>query len=63
LAVWTDEAIERGRRTQIRDIDDVADLVEEGLITSGGNGPANAELGGLRAANFLVNCPIVAELR
>ncbi len=63
LAIWTDTAIERGQRTQIRDIDDVADLVQDGLITSGGNGPANAELGGLRAANFVINCPIMAELR
>ena len=60
LVVWTDEAIAAGQRELIGDSDDVADLLEDGLITSGGMGPPNnGRLGGLRAADFIVNCPVI----
>ena len=39
---------------------DIAEAVEDGLLVSGGNGPENPTLGGLRAAGFIVNCPIMA---
>jgi hypothetical protein len=39
----------------------VADLVEDGLLTSGGGGPANASLEGLRALPGISNCPVVIE--
>ena len=59
-AIWTEQAIAEGERTLIDHHDDIADGVEEGFITSGGMGPANPELGGLRAAGFIVNCPIIS---
>ena len=52
-AVWTDRAIESGQRTRLTD-------AEEGLITSGGAGPRNASLEGLRALPGISNCPIIA---
>lgn len=60
-AVWTQEAIDSGQRTLLTDHDDIADLVEGGLVTSGGGGPANASLGGLRALPGISNCPVVIE--
>ena len=58
-AVWTEFAIAAQERVLIDHHDDIADGFEDGFITSGGMGPANPELGGLRAAGFIVNCPIM----
>ncbi len=59
-AVWTDEAIASGQRTRLTDADEVADLFQQGLITSGGTGPRNASLEGIRALPGISNCPIMA---
>ena len=59
-AVWTDEAIADGQRVRLTDADDVAAHFEEGLVTSGGEGPRNASLEGLRALPGVSNCPIIA---
>jgi len=59
-ARWTDQAIASGQRVRIDDHDDIAEAFEDGLLESVGAGPANPELGGLRAADFIVNCPIMA---
>ncbi len=59
-AVWTDEAIDSGLRTLLTHHAKIAKAVERGLLVSGGMGPANPDLGGLRAAGFIVNCPIIA---
>ncbi len=59
-AVWTDAAIASGQRVRLTHHDQVADAVQKGLIVSAFNGPANPDLGGLRAAGFIVNCPIMA---
>lgn len=60
-AVWTDRAVQTGQRVRLRDHDDVADLVDDGLVTSGGAGPANESLEGLRALPGISNCPVVVE--
>lgn len=59
-AVWTDGAIRSGERQRLEDFSEVAGFVGDG-ITSGGTGPKNPDLNGLRAAGFVVNCPIIAE--
>lgn len=59
-AVWTDAAIAGGQRTRLTDADEVASLFQQGLITSGGAGPRNASLGGIRALPGISNCPIMA---
>ncbi len=46
-------------RALIRDADDIEDLLEDGVIVSGGMGPPNPRIGGLRAADFITNCPVV----
>ena len=60
-AMWTDEAISAGQRVRLTDHDDVADLFEDGVLTSGGTGPANDSLEGLRALPGISNCPVVVE--
>lgn len=60
-AVWTNAAIRAGQRVQLRSHKDVADLFEEGLIVSGGMGPRNESLEGLRALPGISNCPVVIE--
>jgi hypothetical protein len=59
-AVWTDAAIDAGERVRLESFSEVAGFVGDG-IDSGGNGPANPDLGGLRAGGFIVNCPIIAQ--
>lgn len=59
-AVWTDAAIAAGERMLLDHHAQVAKAVAAGQLVSGGMGPANADLGGLRAAGFIVNCPVMA---
>lgn len=58
-AVWTDAAIATGERRLVDHHDVVARLAEDGFLMSGGAGPPNPDLGGLRAAGFIVNCPVM----
>lgn len=58
--VWTDQAIRAGLRTLLTHNSDIAGVIQHGTAVSAGSGPANPDLGGLRAAGFISNCPIVA---
>lgn len=60
-AVWTDAAIAREERRRLADFSEVANAVADGQVVSGGGGPANERLDGLRAGGFVVNCPIIVE--
>ena len=57
---WTQAAIDSGQRVLLTSGSQVAGAFSHGRITSAGSGPANPSLGGLRAGNFISNCPIVA---
>lgn len=59
--VWTDEAIAAGQRRRLTSDGEVRNAFRDGLVRSGGTGPANESLGGLQAADFISNCPIVAR--
>jgi hypothetical protein len=59
-AVWTDAAIAAGERRLLNHHEEIARAFEAGLLVSAGTGPANPVLGGLRAAGFIVNCPVMA---
>ena len=58
--VWTDAAIAAGQRHRILSASEIANLFQDGLVTSGGDGPANPSLKGLKAAGFISNCPVVS---
>ena len=59
-AVWSDAAIAAGERSRLTSSTEIAALVNAGKLVSGGAGPANASLGGLKAAGFISNCPTIA---
>ena len=62
-AAWTDAAIEAGERRRLDHHEDIIDAIEDGLIVSpipAGEGTPNPNLAGLKAAGFIVNCPIMA---
>lgn len=59
-AVWTEAAIAAGERERLEHHAKVAKAVRDGLIVSGGMGPMNPDLGGLRAAGVIVNCPLIS---
>jgi hypothetical protein len=58
-AVWTDEAVKNDQRKLLTSTDEVIDEVKAGRIESGGEGPPNKSLAGLRALEAISNCPIV----
>lgn len=59
-AVWTDSAIASGERHRVTSHSEIRGEFSHGSIVSGGTGPANESLDGLRAGGFISNCPIVA---
>ncbi|WP_458189678.1 hypothetical protein [Haladaptatus sp. NG-WS-4] len=58
--VWTEEAIDGGRRRRLTDHEEIIDLVLSGDLASGADGPINTLLGNIRAADAAVNCPIIS---
>ena len=56
LLVWTDDAIARGFRGQIREEFQLLTFVQDGLITGF---PAGSRFG---TSHFAINCPIVLRL-
>lgn len=61
LAVWTEVALAAGERQRLTSESEIANAVQKGLVISGAQGLMNKELGGLRAADFISNCPVVAQ--
>lgn len=63
--VWTQDAIDDGLRVRLTDHRDVLGLYADGYLVSPpiATGPANGDLGGIRALGVVVNCPnlFVAE--
>lgn len=55
-AVWSESATPK----RLTSTAQIAAEVKAGRLTSGGGGPANASLGGLKAAPFISNCPTIA---
>ncbi len=58
-AVWTERAIERNQRKLLTSADEVVTELESGRIESGGEGPKNGSLDGLRALDAISNCSIM----
>ncbi len=62
--VWTQAAIDAGRRERLESAGEVRNQFRRGNIVSApGSSPPNESLGGLAAAGFISNCPVVAEVR
>ncbi len=60
LVVWTQAAIDAGKRRLLTDADEIADAFQQGLLVSGtpNSGVSNPSLKGLVALGAISNCPI-----
>ena len=63
LSMWTSEAIDNDLRRVITSVDDLAGLIDEGLIVNfvGNDGPENDFIAGLMPANAIINCPVLLQ--
>ncbi len=63
LNAWTPQAIQAGKRRRIRSIEDLQQLVREGLVTNfaGNSGQPNGFIAGLKPTNAIINCPVMAQ--
>ena len=63
LSMWTSAAIDANERRVITSIDDLSQLIADGLITDffGNNGPENASISGLMPTNAIINCPVILQ--
>lgn len=62
--VWTQAAIDADQQRRLTTHEDVIALFQDGALVSGApNGVVNADLGGLRAAGVIVNCPNIFQER
>ena len=63
ISQWSQAAIDACQRRAIRGFDDLAALVDRGLLTSSdeSDGRTNSFVAGLRATNLIINCPVIAQ--
>ena len=65
--MWTDEAINGAagdQRRAITSLGDLAELVDQGLVTSFSGSPAGAAnefIAGLRPTGAIINCPVILQ--
>jgi hypothetical protein len=63
IYVWTDAAIQAGKRRRVKSIQDLQQLFAEGSVT---NAPANVGdpnplVAGLKPSKAIINCPVIAQ--
>ncbi len=63
IYVWTDAAIQAGKRRRVKSMEDLQQLFTEGLVT---NAPANVGdpnplVAGLKPSKAIINCPVIAQ--
>lgn len=64
VSQWTQKAIDENARRAITGLEDLQDLVDEGLVESGAispEGPGNSFIAGLRATGIIINCPVILQ--
>jgi len=63
LNAWTPQAIAAGKRRRIRSLEELQQLVKEGLVTNfaGNVGAPNGFVAGLKPTNAIINCPVIAQ--
>lgn len=63
IYVWTDAAIQAGKRRQVKSIMDLQNLFANGLVTnfSGNMGNPNPFVAGLKPTGVIINCPVIAQ--
>lgn len=63
IYVWTDAAIQAGKRRRVKSIADLKDLFTEGLVTNAppNMGDPNPLIAGLMPSKAIINCPVIAQ--
>ena len=63
VSQWTQAGIDSGQRRAIRSFEDLAGLVDRGLVESAdvSDGRTNSFVAGLQATNLIINCPVIAQ--
>lgn len=64
VSMWTEAAINAGKRRRITSFPDLEGLVRAGLVTSASinpPGPGNSFVAGLRPTRAIINCPVIAQ--
>jgi hypothetical protein len=63
IYVWTDAAIQAGKRRQVKSIADLKGLFEQGLVMNApaNMGDANPLIAGLKPSKAIINCPVIAQ--
>jgi len=61
--VWTDAAIQAGKRKQVKSTTQLKQLLSEGSVTDfrANNGNPNPLFGGLMPTGAIINCPVIAQ--
>jgi len=65
IYVWTDAAIQAGKRTQVKSTTQLKQLLSEGAVTNfrANAGIPNPLFGGLMPTGAIINCPVIAQPR
>ncbi len=63
IYVWTDEAIQAGKRKQVKSTTDLKQLISEGSVKNfhKNAGIPNPTFGGLLPTGAIINCPVIAQ--
>lgn len=63
IYMWTIQAIQAGKRTRVKSIEQLAQLVKEGSVTdiADNTGQPNAYIAGLKPTRVIINCPVMAQ--
>ncbi len=63
IYVWTDAAIQAGKRRRVKSIEDLAALFAEGSVVNAppNKGEPNPFVAGLMPTGAIINCPVIAQ--
>ncbi|MBC8154591.1 MAG: hypothetical protein H7Z72_16945 [Bacteroidetes bacterium] len=63
IYAWTPAAIQAGKRTRVRSLEQLTQLVKEGSVTdiADNTGQPNGYVAGLKPTRVIINCPVMAQ--
>jgi hypothetical protein len=63
ISAWTDQAIQAGKRRQIKSFEDLQQLVADGYVIdfAGNSGEPNSFVAGLKPTKAIINCSVIAQ--
>lgn len=63
IYMWTTAAIQSGKRTRVKSLEQLTQLVKDGSVTNfvGNSGQPNGYVAGLKPTRVIINCPVIAQ--